>query len=597
MAGGAGSREKQVYREPCRGGSRPRRRSKPEEKEGGHIDIDDKSETDAETAARADPPFLRTQTAAEEIKEENNMAEEQRIVDGVVIPNPYRDGKGSSWEDLRESRQNYLSYRLKDKSLACLPDAFGNIDTSPAVNVINGEHYQGANLLYLKTYQKKNNCPTAEFAPSDIVKEEGFGLPETSGDYDTFELPYQVQNTETSKLEARTVDLCAVDFVQESDELKEWAKDNYKQVEHKPHDPDAKDIICNSTEPTKYLSQYFAAISTGVKFTVSPEQAKDFSQQFAPILEKGPAALESVCDAAKREAELNRTEVKAQGATRQPTTQQTKENSTGWTWSDKESERNTVKAETVYRQGVAKKKDVIAGALEKGALSCLPGADGYANTSPAVNIANGTHYHGSNLLYLKEYQKEMGFPTAEFVTEDTIKKSGIPVKPEAQGAHIHFQTQDKETGTWEPKSVLLYNVAESTKPDELRKWTAAQIQAKENAKIEFLKEKFGDDFTPQERKPRDAGPEEITCGPTEPAKFLGQYLAAVSTGAKFKVSPEQAKDFSQQMGAEMQKSPFALEKICNAASNECKNVMSDFYREQRKMTQTQTQTQSRGRSM
>jgi hypothetical protein len=78
-------------------------------------------------------------------------------------------------------------------------------------------------------------------------------------------------------------------------------------------------------------------------------------------------------------------------------------------------------------------RNVIAEALKNGSLSCLPGKDGYADTSPAVNIANGTRYHGANLLCLKENQKQNGFPTAEYVSQKDfisfMKETGLGLAP------------------------------------------------------------------------------------------------------------------------------------------------------------------------
>jgi polyhydroxyalkanoate synthesis regulator phasin len=97
---------------------------------------------------------------------------------------------------------------------------------------------------------------------------------------------------------------------------------------------------------------------------------------------------------------------------------------------------------------------------------------------------------------------------------------------------------------------------------------------------------------------------------------------------KFKASPEQAKEFSEKMIASMYEkfephvnketgeiksppldkqtgepitNPFKLAKISNAANKECKEFMSNLWKETRKQNQQyeqkQEQTQSRGRGM
>jgi hypothetical protein len=231
-------------------------------------------------------------------------------------------------------------------------------------------------------------------------------------------------------------------------------------------------------------------------------------------------------------------------------------------------------------------RKVITEALKAGTLSCLPGADGYADTAPAVNIANGTHYHGANLLQLKEFQKQNGFPTAEFVTAEAAKQSGIPKKEDGlPGCDISFSSKNEATGTWEQKNVTLYNVAQSAEPEKLKEWAASQMEAKAQERTEYLKKTKGDNYKEYAPKEKKAGPD-IECKSTDPEKYLGAYLAAVSSGAKFKATPEQAKEFSGKLENSIfekmengHSNPFKLGKICNAASIECKEVLKQVNQE------------------
>ena len=245
-------------------------------------------------------------------------------------------------------------------------------------------------------------------------------------------------------------------------------------------------------------------------------------------------------------------------------------------------------------------RKVIADALKAGTLSCLPGADGYADTEPAVNIANGTRYHGASQLSLKEFQKQNGFPTAEYMTQDAIQKSGIPIRKGEHGVTISFQAKNEESGEWEQKNVRLFNVAQSAKPAELKAYAAQQVEEKAQEKIDFLKKQHGENYQPLERKERAPAPE-VTCSSTEPEKYLGAYLAAVSMGSKFKVTPEQKAEFAQKMetslferGANGHTNPFKLSKICNAANDHCKEVIKQT-RAVPKQEQVQEQNRGRGR--
>ncbi|MDR2445611.1 MAG: ArdC family protein, partial [Spirochaetaceae bacterium] len=68
------------------------------------------------------------------------------------------------------------------------------------------------------------------------------------------------------------------------------------------------------------------------------------------------------------------------------------------------------------------RKQFIA-ALDSGARSCLTGRNGLADTQPARNAVNRTAYRGSSQLLLKIFQKQNGFPTAEYCTFDQVEKA------------------------------------------------------------------------------------------------------------------------------------------------------------------------------
>lgn len=229
---------------------------------------------------------------------------------------------------------------------------------------------------------------------------------------------------------------------------------------------------------------------------------------------------------------------------------------------------------------------VVSEALKAGTLSCLPGADGFADTAPAVNLANGTRYHGANLLYLKEHQKQNEFPTAEYATAEQIAKSGNSVRQGQKGVTVSFSEKNDETGQWEQRNVRLFNVAQTAKPWEFKKWAEQQIQAKEQDRQDFLKSQYGDNYKPPEQKEKAPGPD-IVCSSTDPVKYLGQYLAAVSMGGRFKASPEQAAEFSSKMDTSLFQpmengypNPFKLSKICNEAGGYCKEVIKELRNEQ-----------------
>jgi hypothetical protein len=245
----------------------------------------------------------------------------------------------------------------------------------------------------------------------------------------------------------------------------------------------------------------------------------------------------------------------------------------------------------------------VAESITNGSHPCLPGADGYADTNPAVNLTNGTRYHGANLLMLKDFQKRNGFPTAEYATGEAVQKSGIPIRKGEHGVLISFD-QKNEAGQWEKKNVRLFNVAQTARPWEFRKYAEGLAAAEEQRKQSFLKSQFGDSYQAPEKKERAPGPE-ISCNSTEPERYLAQYLAAVSLGSKFKVTQQQAGEFSEKLNnqlfektiqsqkGEMVSDPFKLSKICNAAGFQCREVIKELKQPQPKQEQRHEQKHSR----
>jgi len=250
--------------------------------------------------------------------------------------------------------------------------------------------------------------------------------------------------------------------------------------------------------------------------------------------------------------------------------------------------KNLSPKELAYQNATWQKK-VVSDALKNGNLCCLPGKDGYADTAPALNLMNGNIYHGANLLYLKEHQRENGFPTGEYATKEQIDRAqkdmpDLIIRKGQKGVSLNISEQN-EKGEYEDKHIRLFNVVQLNKPKNFKEWVEQKRQDKQE---EFWQSQYGTKYEPPEPKKKAPGPE-ISCTSTEPAKYLGQYLAAVSMGGKFKATPEQGKEFSQKMEAamyektltaktsknagELVSNPFALSKIGVEASKECKNFM------------------------
>ena len=260
-----------------------------------------------------------------------------------------------------------------------------------------------------------------------------------------------------------------------------------------------------------------------------------------------------------------------------------------------------VAKEQAFKNALSQRKAVL-NAIKDGTLACLPGANGFADTEPAVNLVSNDFYHGANMLYLKDHQKQNNFPTAEYVTEYQVEKAGLSINKEEKGRFIHWEQKDDQTGEWEKKSVLLFNVAQVSDPQAMKAFVEQQKQERFEKYVEKQRLDRGDpNYTP-EQKQKTPGPI-VECTSTDPEKYLGQYLAAVSMGGKFKVSPEQSAEFSKNMENSLLEQmgngypdPFKLSRISNAANQYCKDVKMEIKMETQKADYKldQQQTQSRG---
>jgi hypothetical protein len=221
------------------------------------------------------------------------------------------------------------------------------------------------------------------------------------------------------------------------------------------------------------------------------------------------------------------------------------------------------------------RKKFIA-ALDAGTLACLPDSSGFADTQAACNVINRTTYQGSGQLLLKDFQKQNGFPTAEFCTSDQIEKASgfadkkIYIKKGAKGITLNFSIAGEQT------SVRLFNIAQIHDPELIRAYAEHRSQEREN----YLKEKYGENYRP---KTNGGDKPAVSCTSSNPDVYLGQYLAAITDGRPFKVSPALAEEFKQktkefifEKNPDGHINPFNLNRLGGKASTMCKQILPEI---------------------
>ena len=234
-------------------------------------------------------------------------------------------------------------------------------------------------------------------------------------------------------------------------------------------------------------------------------------------------------------------------------------------------------------------RTVIVNALKAGNLACLPGNDGYADTTPPTNLLTGDNYHSHNLLYLKEHVRQNQYPTSEYVAFSQITKAretnpDLLIQKGQKGVSLHVNEFDRDTKQWNEKHIRIFNIAQLNDPEKMRKW------AEENRPKDYQQPQV------------DKKSPDIECSSTEPKEYLGQFLAAVSMGRQFKVSQDQAKEFSEKLENSVNErlgispktnepvtDPFKLKKICLESSQYCKDFMKELRINERKQNNEKQQ--------
>lgn len=227
--------------------------------------------------------------------------------------------------------------------------------------------------------------------------------------------------------------------------------------------------------------------------------------------------------------------------------------------------------------------------MNGGTLPCLPRENGFADTEPAKNLVTGTVYHGVNAILLKDLQVRQGYPTAEYVTVQSLDKVNqklnlgfkdqVHVKKGEKGFFINF----KDNKTNEIKSFALFNLAQVSDPQKIRDYAAVmEYERREAIKHKILDS--GKEYVPYSAK-KEGGI--IKCSSTKPEEYIGQYLAAVSSGSQFKVSEAQAESFKKNTELFLfEKSengsinPFKLNILSAQANKYCKEFLPTINRQQ-----------------
>jgi hypothetical protein len=143
----------------------------------------------------------------------------------------------------------------------------------------------------------------------------------------------------------------------------------------------------------------------------------------------------------------------------------------------------------------------IIEALEKGTAPFLPGKTGVVNGEPIRSAETGKMFNGMNQVLMQMHLKEGGYEDKTVCTWDQAKKAGTHIRAGAQSFPITLY--DAET-----KESKVYHYFPASEVADKSKLQTPDRVVKDQVKAPA-----------------------IECKDTEPAKYLGKYLAAMYLGS------------------------------------------------------------------
>jgi hypothetical protein len=213
----------------------------------------------------------------------------------------------------------------------------------------------------------------------------------------------------------------------------------------------------------------------------------------------------------------------------------------------------------------------IVESLEKGTAPFLPGKAGVIHAEPVRSADTGKMFNGMNQVLMQMYLKEGGYNDKTVCTFEQAKKAGTHIKAGAQSFPITLY--DAET-----KESKVYHYFPASEAGDKSKFQTPDRIVKDQVKAPA-----------------------IECKDTEPAKYLGKYLAAVYLETDFKADPKVQKEFQKNMLAEIRSAENQITKpfeIGNRATKECKELVSGISKEAwvqaRRQEREQERSQARG---
>jgi len=228
---------------------------------------------------------------------------------------------------------------------------------------------------------------------------------------------------------------------------------------------------------------------------------------------------------------------------------------------------------TIYDYGVMNTNKLKYSILN-GTSPLLP-KEGFIDLKGAYDIRTNTLHSGISQIMLLERQFELEAPTGAFVSFNAIR--------EAQINRVDCAVRKGEHGF----DIL---VQKSLNDITIEKWfNISQIVNLENLK-KFLDDRknLELDTVSSKRKQKQSNTKIRKINFTSPETYIGQVLAAISTGTKLLVTPEQEKTFKESLINYLnrehkigKKDKLAIFKLASKANTSCQNTIKGIIAQER----------------
>lgn len=227
----------------------------------------------------------------------------------------------------------------------------------------------------------------------------------------------------------------------------------------------------------------------------------------------------------------------------------------------------------------------LKSSLSNGKSPFLPNEQGLIDLKGTYNMRTNELNHGLSQIMLKERQAELKAPTGAFVTFDTIRnaqQNGIDCAV-IKGQHgFDIQVQNPENKE-DIRTMKWFNISQIAKPENLKSYLDEQMSLKTQETNTYNKEHnptFKDKKNPAEKVMDRPNEKIMKINFETPEQYLGQVLAAMSTGTKLVVSKEQAEIFKKQTIDALEKKNskgkvdrYAIFKLASNANTICVNTV------------------------